>query len=224
MSNSVRGKHFLYQVISMTKCFCISLCFILFYSTDILCTVPSPICISLMLQNASLLTLPITYKDLYLFSFKVSHAIILNSLSIHNQGMFCILKYPLRLCQAKTSIINHLCQIIRHQFWSGKFLHACLLQGFGKEYVTPFLLWAVTTAFLSWTMSWWTAVDDYPSPLTYLSERVLAKSGAPTEQDIRGGTRSPLYRGKLSTPLFLFDSRTMTLNFTNLFLCLPSLS
>lgn len=43
-----------------------------------------------------------------------------NSLSVHNQVIFCTLKYLLKLCQTRCTTTNHLCQITHHQFWNGK--------------------------------------------------------------------------------------------------------
>ena len=74
-------------------------------------------------------------------------------------------------------------------------------------------------------MSWWNQGDNYPSPLRYLSQCVLADSGASMEQEIPWGEEgSTVEGGTLSTSLFTFDSRTVTLDFTNLFLCLPPIS
>lgn len=73
--------------------------------------------------------------------------------------------------------------------------------GFRKEQAPPFLLLAVATAFLSWTVLLrGIGVNNYPSSLMHLSERVLGESGAQMVQGVQGGKRSPLLRvaGSLS--------------------------
>lgn len=150
--------------ILMTKFYCISPSFILFYSTNMygmfaMYTVAFPRYISLILQNARLLTSPTKHND-FPFSFKMSYVMIPDPLSIHNQVTFWILKHIFRLCQTKSSTVCHLCIMTHHHFWDGKHWTSALASatvrlqsGFRKEQAAPSLLLAVAPpSFPGWCM------------------------------------------------------------------------
>lgn len=158
--------------ILMTKFYCVSPSFILFYSTNMygmfaMYTVAFPRCISLILQNARLLTSATTHNDFPL-SFKMSYVMIPDPLSIHNQVTFWILKHILRLCQTKSSTVCHLWKMTHHHFWNGKHWTFALASatvrlqsGFRKDQATPSLLLALDH--LPFLGDVWTK-DDEPSP------------------------------------------------------------
>lgn len=85
----------------------------------LLCTVPCPICTSLLPPSAILLTFPIKYKECIFFSLKYFLCYVswlfVNSLPSHTLHSEISTKTV-----PKTDFANHVYKIIHHHFWNGK--------------------------------------------------------------------------------------------------------
>lgn len=135
-----------------------------------------------------------------------------NSLSVHNQVIFCTLKYLLKLCQTRCTTTNHLCQITHHQFWNG---NAELLppgsqvlsdsRGFERE-VTRSCCWKLPPPSFPGQCHGGLKVMITQLPLT-LPFRLCVQSRAHKEKQILEG-ESTCLGWQLFIPLSMSDSRT----------------